>query len=169
MLSSESTSNAPETKGAISGEGSAGYLTEAHLLSVPGDARPVILLVIGFVLLVLIPFRQSAIVRHPDSYVRLQAKGDEIAVVAASMVPEAKDQDVALSAGVTPFFFSPLPINEANLQMLETIKGVGPHLAMEIIRTRMLHGSFHDQADLLRVRGIGPKNMTRFADQFSYR
>jgi competence ComEA-like helix-hairpin-helix protein len=78
-------------------------------------------------------------------------------------------QDTLIPAAFTPFFFVPLPINEADQKLLETLSGIGPHLAAEIIKTRGQRGPFHSQEDLMHIRGIGKKRMLKFADQFSYR
>jgi competence ComEA-like helix-hairpin-helix protein len=105
--------------------------------------------------------------------VQLQWNGTELVVgEQASFSPEegADPQHYAhISAHLTPFFFAPMPINEADQQLLETLSGIGPHLASEIIKTRSQQGIFRNPEDLLRVRGIGKKRMLKYAGQFSYR
>lgn len=48
-------------------------------------------------------------------------------------------------------------INIADLNKIETLPGVGPKLAKDIIDYRAAHGSFLFKEDLTKVRGIGPK------------
>lgn len=69
---------------------------------------------------------------------------------------------------VGPFFFEPIPINLANAQLIETIDGVGPHMAAEILRLRSEGMTFRKREDLLRVPGIGPKRLRQLERQFSF-
>jgi competence protein ComEA len=46
-------------------------------------------------------------------------------------------------------------INTADLEDLETLPGIGPVLAEEIIAYRELNGSFQNKEDILFVKGIG--------------
>ena len=71
-------------------------------------------------------------------------------------------------ANLTPFFFQPLPINFAEIELLETINGIGPRLAEEIVRTRDTRGFFTGPDDLRNVPGIGPKRIKQFETQFSF-
>lgn len=48
-------------------------------------------------------------------------------------------------------------INTAGVNKIETLPGVGPKLAKDIIDYRAAHGSFLFKEDLTKVRGIGPK------------
>jgi competence ComEA-like helix-hairpin-helix protein len=78
-------------------------------------------------------------------------------------------QEDLIPAVFTPFFFAPLPINEADEKLLETVSGIGPTMASEIVKARSLHGNFHSPEDLLKIRGIGKKRMLKFSGQFSFR
>lgn len=69
---------------------------------------------------------------------------------------------------ITPFFFQPVPINHSNHALLMTVKGVGPTLAQEIIKTRERMGPFLIPQDLLRVNGIGQARLHQFSPQFSF-
>jgi hypothetical protein len=71
-------------------------------------------------------------------------------------------------AAVTPFLFQPIPINLADQELLETISGIGPGLAAQIIKTRESKGWFLSPQDLQAVPGIGPKRMQQFVAQFSF-
>lgn len=62
-----------------------------------------------------------------------------------------------IPAEMRPFLFLPVPLNSADRQLLETIPGIGPHLAERIIALRSARKEFHDIAELLDVEGIGPQ------------
>lgn len=53
-------------------------------------------------------------------------------------------------------------VNTASAQELETLTGVGPRLAEEIIREREENGAFETLEDLLRVKGIGESKLEEF-------
>jgi competence ComEA-like helix-hairpin-helix protein len=97
----------------------------------------------------------------------------ELIAVSGSCQSQTKegelDYDLNIPATLTPFFFEPLPINESDQHLLETLPGIGPRLASQIISTRVKNGPFHSAEDLLHVPGIGSKRMLKYADQFSYR
>ncbi len=48
-------------------------------------------------------------------------------------------------------------INTADINRIETLPGIGPKSAKDIIDYRAAHGSFLLKEDLMKVRGIGPK------------
>lgn len=73
-----------------------------------------------------------------------------------------------LAPPLTPFFFQPIPVNFANAELIETINGIGPHLAEEIVRTRNAHGLFSKADDLMGVSGLGPKRISQLENQFSF-
>lgn len=50
-----------------------------------------------------------------------------------------------------------LDINRADGDALQTLPGIGPALARQIVAYREAHGPFRQPADLLRVPGIGVK------------
>ena len=139
------------------------------------DDRLIILLGIGLLFLFVYCFQQFNISPVSSSNtLKLQWEGKRIVLDKAVFPPLQKTegetvQDALIPAAFTPFFFVPLPINEADQQLLETISGIGPHLAAEIIKTREQLGPFHSPEDLLHIRGIGKKRMLKFGDQFSYR
>ncbi len=134
------------------------------------DDRPIILLVVGIVLIFSFYLRNITIVPPSDGHIRLQIRGGEIVLDESSKnTAEEERSDPAIPAALTPFFFAPIPINEADSELLQTVSGIGPHLATEIERTRARIGSFNGPEDLLKVRGIGQNKMIKFADKFSYR
>lgn len=59
-------------------------------------------------------------------------------------------------------------INRANAEQLETLKGVGPVLAREIIAHRQRHGPIRSARDLMAVKGVGPKLIQNNAGRIRY-
>ncbi|MFH7319427.1 ComEA family DNA-binding protein [Desulfurivibrio sp. D14AmB] len=59
------------------------------------------------------------------------------------------------------FTFAPISLNQADLQTLTFLPGIGPTLAGRIIEHRQLHGPFLNSEQLLAVPGIGPKTLAR--------
>lgn len=53
-------------------------------------------------------------------------------------------------------------VNTASAQELETLTGIGPALAKEIVKDREENGSFTTLEDLLRVKGIGESKLEEF-------
>ncbi|MBU0484631.1 MAG: helix-hairpin-helix domain-containing protein [Proteobacteria bacterium] len=62
----------------------------------------------------------------------------------------------AINPVMTPFFFRPLPVNQADRDLLMTVRGIGPGLANKIIELREAKGGFLRLEELLEVSGIGP-------------
>jgi competence protein ComEA len=57
---------------------------------------------------------------------------------------------------------SPVDLNRAGPEELQTLPGIGPALAERILESRKREGPFRSAEDLLRVRGIGPATLARF-------
>ncbi|WP_109440432.1 ComEA family DNA-binding protein [Acinetobacter haemolyticus] len=50
-----------------------------------------------------------------------------------------------------------ISLNQANLQQLQSLSGVGEKKALAIIEYRQKHGAFKALDELMNVKGIGPK------------
>ena len=56
-------------------------------------------------------------------------------------------------------------VNNATVQELDTLFGVGPALAQAIVDEREQNGAFHYPEDLLNVKGIGEKSLEKMREQ----
>lgn len=56
----------------------------------------------------------------------------------------------------------PIDINRADPEELQMLPGIGPVLAKKIIDYRDKNGYFSTVQDLIKVKGIGPKLLTRW-------
>lgn len=65
--------------------------------------------------------------------------------------------------------FSAVNINRANAAQLQTLNGIGPSKAQEIIKYRKAHGGFKSVDELVNVNGIGPKTVQKLKPQVTIR
>jgi len=56
-------------------------------------------------------------------------------------------------------------VNSANLEEFQTLTGIGPSKAKKIIELRNKIGKFSDVNELLQVKGIGPKTLSKIQDR----
>ena len=57
-----------------------------------------------------------------------------------------------------------LDLNQASVEELDTLPGVGPAIARRIVAFREKNGAFKRIEDLMNVRGIGEKTFLRLRD-----
>lgn len=67
------------------------------------------------------------------------------------------------------FVFSAVNINKANSAQLQTLNGIGPAKAQEILKYRKTHGGFKTVDELVNVSGIGPKTVAKLRGQVNVR
>lgn len=71
------------------------------------------------------------------------------------------------------FFFSisfaAVNINRANSAQLQTLHGIGPVKAEQIIKYRKSHNGFKSVDELVNVKGIGPKTVAKLKNQVTLR
>lgn len=60
-------------------------------------------------------------------------------------------------------------INKANSAQLQTLHGIGPSKAQEILKYRKSHSGFKTVDELVNVKGIGPKTFQKLKPQVSVR
>jgi competence protein ComEA len=68
---------------------------------------------------------------------------------------------------LTTLLFSAVNVNKANSAQLQTLNGIGPAKAQEIIKYRKAHGGFKTVEELVNVKGIGPKSLMKMKAQVS--
>lgn len=61
--------------------------------------------------------------------------------------------------------FGAININRANSAQLQTLYGIGPSKAKEILAYRKSHGAFKTVDELVNVKGIGPKTLAKMRSQ----
>jgi competence ComEA-like helix-hairpin-helix protein len=71
-------------------------------------------------------------------------------------------------AQARPLLFQKIPVNEADVELLQTIPGIGPELAARIVDTRKREGRFNNSEDLLKVAGIGMKRKEFLQDKLHF-
>ena len=133
------------------------------------DRRIVVLLVCAFVLFCLaagmkLPATGSSAGRADSAAAQLVWNGKSLSTEKISAPPDLNE----LPPTLTPFFFMPIPVNLADARLLETINGIGPHLAAKIVDERQERGFFRSRDDLLRVSGLGPKRISQIEEQLSF-
>lgn len=65
--------------------------------------------------------------------------------------------------------FAAVNVNKANSAQLQTLNGIGPSKAQEILTYRKAHGAFKSVDELVNVKGIGTKTLQGMKTQVSVR
>ncbi|MCK4839753.1 MAG: helix-hairpin-helix domain-containing protein [Desulfobulbaceae bacterium] len=60
------------------------------------------------------------------------------------------------------FLMKPIDLNLADAEVLASLKGIGPKLAVRTIAYRDRRGGFDQVVDITEVKGIGPKKLAGF-------
>ncbi len=63
------------------------------------------------------------------------------------------------------FLFRPIDLNLADVEVLSSLKGIGPKLAGRIVAWRDQHGGFREVAELLEVKGIGERKLAAIVSE----
>jgi competence ComEA-like helix-hairpin-helix protein len=83
-------------------------------------------------------------------------------VIVTAPVEDRRSPDMAV------FFFDLIPINQASYELLQTVKGVGPKLAQQIITYRSEVGRFVSLESIKKLTRVGEKRAQYLATQFSF-
>ena len=67
-------------------------------------------------------------------------------------------------ASTAPMTTARIDVNQATAAELESLPGIGPTLAQNIVDHRLAHGFFLEVEDLLEVSGIGPAKLEQIRD-----
>ncbi len=81
---------------------------------------------------------------------------------AVAQSAETKKAEVSQTK-VTPSKTSLININQATIDQLASLPGLGAKKAKAIIEYRELNGKFTDVRELVNVKGIGPKLLVKLA------
>jgi competence protein ComEA len=87
-----------------------------------------------------------------------------VTVLAMAAVPAAASQQkssAAKSATTAAAPTTPVNINTATQEQLETLPGLGAKVAQRIIEYRQKNGNFKKVEDLMNVKGIGEKSFLK--------
>jgi competence protein ComEA len=79
----------------------------------------------------------------------------------ATAIPPCRPSD-ALPSPAASSEPRPIGVNTATAQQLDTLPGVGPKKAEEILKLRARLGKFKKLSDLLRVRGVSAKTLQKW-------
>lgn len=105
---------------------------------------------------------------NPDSlnFAAALSDGQKIVVpeTAAPVEPGQRSESLDLSSQSTPAPGELVNINTASQVQLETLPGIGPVLAADIIAYREANGPFQNPEDILKVPGIGPAKLEGIRD-----
>lgn len=94
---------------------------------------------------------------HRSNSLRLAASAVVLALLVAGVAvaaPAAESTNKADS-------LAPVDLNQATLEELVEIPGIGPTMAQRILDWRDEHGPFERVDDLLKVKGIGEKSFEK--------
>ncbi|MBY5969521.1 ComEA family DNA-binding protein [Halomonas denitrificans] len=62
---------------------------------------------------------------------------------------------------------APINVNEASVELLAELPGIGPTKAQAIVEDRQVNGPYTSAEDLTRVKGIGANTVARLKDEIS--
>jgi competence protein ComEA len=111
------------------------------------------------------PRREVAISKGPKGPIFERYRGGtvitpyKVEFVPDPQVPKGKEPAPSHRTAKKELPTSPVNLNSASLEQLQTLPGVGPSTAQKIIDYRKEHGRFGSIDELQAVKGIGPKKM----------
>lgn len=116
---------------------------------------PIVIVVMSFMVLLSYPqVNQKVADTEPSVAVDLVWEQTGFRIVDIDRSAGSADN---VPAQASPLLFQKIPVNQADVELLQTISGIGPELAARIVDTRIREGWFKNSEDLLKVPGIGIK------------
>lgn len=132
------------------------------------DRRPLALLLFALVILILTALRSSWLAepnKEPPAPQKLVWRDDGTQTPGLYRASTDKeDPGQPLPARLAPLFFKPIPINQADEELLATIPGIGPAFARRIIEFREQQGRINAIEELDEVKGVGPAKLRILAE-----
>ncbi|MCK5690259.1 helix-hairpin-helix domain-containing protein, partial [Myxococcota bacterium] len=95
-------------------------------------------------------FSSPAVAREYETHIEVETAEDVYSLLRAGIID---DQTAAL---LEIYLQDPIPINQANAEMLYDLPGLTWALAQAIVADRVQNGPFNTAGDLLRVSGMDP-------------
>jgi len=97
------------------------------------------------------------------------AEADKNGLNRARLLQDGEQLSIPFLAGreptpVSPEYVELININTASVEELETLPGVGPTLAENIVSFREINGPFMNVEDILQVSGMGPSIFDEIKD-----
>lgn len=126
------------------------------------DLRPLVLVFFAVGILAVAAFRTAGIdsLSGPAAAPpRLVWQGDSVAAGLYRVPADTPTKEQQLPARLAPLFFKPIPVNQADEELLATIPGIGPVFARKIIEFRTKQGRIKSIAELDAVQGVGPAKL----------
>lgn len=145
------------------------FLNMNHESKSKRDERFTIILIIGFIFLFLFSIQRILL----DNREILEQKPYDLQadlMPLYSIIPDRQGRAStnSMPAEFSPFFFEKMDINEADKELLMTVKGIGPKLADSILQSRLEYGPFTKVEDLLKIKGVGSKRAKYFETLFVF-
>lgn len=94
---------------------------------------------------------------HPLAALVLAA----VLLVPAATLAQAPGQPAPPAAATTTPASTPVNLNTATVEQLDSLPGIGRAMAARILEYRQKAGSFKKVEELMNVRGIGEKNFLK--------
>ncbi|BHH83105.1 ComEA family DNA-binding protein [Desulforhopalus sp. 52FAK] len=66
-------------------------------------------------------------------------------------------QENFTTPSLSVFYFQKVPVNQASSELLQTVPGIGPRLAEDIIEYRTVNGRFTGMESIKTLPGVGDK------------
>lgn len=98
---------------------------------------------------------------HQELKQRLAVNSDGQLQLVPAFGDQATVREESIPAEFTPFFFLPVPVNTASLDLLTTLPGIGVKNGQRIIEYREAEGQFATAEELTKVYGIGPAKLNK--------